>query len=62
MTEDEAKKKVCCGPPQVAAAMMENVSLLAYCAGSRCMAWRWVHTTNTAVSRKHGFCGLAGKP
>jgi hypothetical protein len=41
------------------------------CAGSRCMAWRWVHEPgeifqdedgrNTSVSREEatGFCGLA---
>ena len=39
MTEDEAKTKICCGPPQVAAQMMR--ARPAYCAGSACMAWRW---------------------
>jgi hypothetical protein len=72
MTEDEAKTKICCGPPQVAAQMMR--ARPAYCAGSACMAWRWnvekgyqqmaadwtpADTTKTAP---HGFCGLAGRP
>jgi hypothetical protein len=72
MTEDEAKTKICCGPPQVAAQMMRAMmrALPAYCAGSACMAW--VQTDNEAPPSKEGDpepvykpagrCGLAGRP
>ncbi len=32
------------------------------CIGSKCMAWRWERTPNSAIKRKDGFCGLAGRP
>jgi len=57
MTEDEAKTKICCGPPQVAAQMMR--ARPAYCAGSACVAWRWINPDSEAPE---GFCGLAGHP
>jgi hypothetical protein len=69
MTEDEAKTKICCGPPQVAAQMMR--ARPAYCAGSACMAWRWLpkcgeNPNNPAEAMSlpptEGYCGLAGRP
>jgi hypothetical protein len=62
MTEDEAKTKICCGPPQVAAQMMRAMmrALPAYCAGSACMAWRRDYAEDSLG--KDGYCGLAGRP
>lgn len=56
MTEDEAKTKWCCGPPQVAAQMMgEPVKTgPARCAGSLCMAWRTTGTSYWGIIRKDG--------
>ncbi len=30
------------------------------CTASRCMAWRWIISVDG--NKKHGFCGIAGKP
>lgn len=44
MTEDEAKKKMCCGPPAVAAATYWRGQAACdapmHCIASECMAWR----------------------
>ena len=84
MTEDEAKMKWCpqtrvngashsynvewhTNRPSVADVDVENFDR---CAGSACMAWRWVteqvfndafgEVTKTKTSQ--GYCGLAGSP
>ena len=66
MTEDEAKTKMCCGPPgqnAMAAGLHVNAEVVeTFCTASACMAWRWEHKTPVAASRKFGFCGLAGRP
>lgn len=67
VTEDEAKEKGCCVPPD------------GKCGGSRCMAWRWkdiVQDDGTAsrftsrygkwkdglsLADRRGYCGLAGE-
>jgi hypothetical protein len=60
MTEDEAGKLQCCGPPWLATATLlagamreknvddiMDVSLkVSTCIGSRCMAWRWFDNLN----------------
>lgn len=47
MTEDEAKTKLCGGPPAVAAAAYYRagpvVDAPMHCIGSACMAWRTRH-------------------
>lgn len=62
MTEEEAKTKICCGPPQAAAQLMGELrkGIAAKCAGSFCMAWRWDYDEYGDASE--GFCGLAGRP
>jgi hypothetical protein len=30
------------------------------CKGSRCMAWRWLHTADIAHHDRRGYCGAAG--
>lgn len=32
------------------------------CLASKCMAWVWEKTPNSAIKRTHGRCGLAGRP
>ena len=69
MTEEEAKKKWC---PESRHSFDEqtgpgwNTGESHNCIGSRCMAWRWIPSVNTAGRPVHGsgngFCGLAGKP
>ena len=73
MTEDDAKKSICCGAPQT----INGRDPLLFCLGSLCMAWRWHEPWTSSVqegqggdlvlrlSRKpgdprHGYCGLAG--
>jgi hypothetical protein len=78
MTEDEAKKRICCGP-------MHGIGqeTRSKCVGSHCMAWRWqglyrdfskiLDKSEWAINAiddenyeigdiPHGYCGLAGKP
>lgn len=54
MTEDEAKTKLCCGSPAMAAARYyasgADVQTPAKCEGSACMAWRW-----TEAKRSEAF-------
>ena len=72
MTEDEAKTKVCCGPPGTNA-MMHGIEVGAdevntSCIAFGCMAWRWTikpgpdHDAGIAAHPPSGFCGLAGRP
>lgn len=69
MTEDEARTKVCCGPPAISAAIVSTGAAMSgvpieakgpLCVGSACMAWRWSNPAASADDRRHGFCGLAG--
>lgn len=65
VSEKEAQTtKLCCvnGPQS---------SCTAFCAGSACMAWRWVEThiddgggrgELVPSTDTHGYCGLAGPP
>lgn len=72
MTEEEAKKKICCGSFH-----METDNEWTKCRGSGCMAWRWDISPEQAKQRvldlersgaskypdfPMGHCGLAGKP
>lgn len=45
MTEDEAKTKLCAGPPAIAAATYYRagaaVDAPMHCLGAECMAWQW---------------------
>lgn len=54
MTEEEAKKKVCCQ------AMSRGYT---HCVASDCMAWRWggFGPPSAPPSARRGYCGLAGK-
>jgi len=76
MTEEEAKTKVCCGPPFVATAAIAMSSggsiaderVFGKCIASACMAWReprW-ETDDQGFPRRvpsgAGYCGLAGAP
>ena len=63
-TEDEAKEKDCCGPPQCG--RWEKQSEIQTrgswrCIGSLCMAWWWGELPH-ADDLPEGFCGLAGRP
>ncbi len=66
MTEEEAKTKACCGPPQIAAQLMDEAVTTtrpAKCAGSACMAWRKDYeAAYDQYGNLPGFCGLAGRP
>lgn len=78
MTEEEAKKRQCCGPPLVAmmslvaAAIPEKdldglqkvVSDNVSCLGARCMAWRWHWKRGEPPLNQEslGYCGIAGRP
>ena len=78
MTEDEAKTKMCCGPPGTNT-IMHAIEVGAdvadtCCIASGCMAWRWNvekgyqqmaadwTPADTTKTAPHGFCGLAGRP
>ena len=74
MTEDEAKTKVCCGPPHIGAVAKGDTQIR--CIASACMAWRWSFSPRAAKSAAEeapmahsrspfvakGYCGLAGSP
>lgn len=75
MTEDEAGKKLCCGPRALIATLFQEplakvpddarrealIRDVSMCIGTRCMAWRWTGASHdTPLS--DGHCGLAGKP
>ena len=61
MTEDEAKKKRCCGPQYCGHGRRNTDDIYdMWCVGSLCMAWRV--TPKYAEKPNHGYCGLAGKP
>ena len=71
MTEAEAKKKWCCGPPMVvfaakiAARDMTSGPNDGCCVGSDCMAWRWGPKSQSPHGynvNREGRCGLAGGP
>lgn len=49
LTEEEAKEKMC--------PMARHETQDDNCAGSKCMAWRWVHNV---IHKEVGYCGLAG--
>ena len=67
MTEDEAKTKLCCGPPVTAWAAGDSLDF--FCIASACMAWRpysaktWLGADGgiRKGGRPEGYCGLAGK-
>lgn len=68
MTEDEAKTKMCCGPPSVAASNYyragADCDAPMHCIGSACMAWRWTLNRDPStqeIVKTHGYCGLAGE-
>jgi hypothetical protein len=48
VTEEEAKKKACCGPRNDSIGQWDR-----RCIGSECMAWRWISKT------EKGYCGLS---
>lgn len=74
LTEDEAKKLQCCGPPAVytataalamvqqyrASAQPVHLTIDPKCIGSACMAWRWDGREPPPTTI--GYCGLAGEP
>lgn len=76
MTEDEAKKKRCCGPRGCGVESNSDdqpLEWLRYCVASKCMAWRWsyppemaeydkIATPNRVARLTAGYCGLGGKP
>lgn len=77
MTEEEAKKKACCGPVGSGVATgqcqwveSDDVEYVVMwptrnCMGSACMAWRWVHNWDGERDMgpsEDGYCGLAGRP
>lgn len=73
MTEDEAKKKWCPQTRVNGASHSYNVEWhtnrpsiadvdskdFDRCAGSACMAWRWLAVSHPLTG---GYCGLAGSP
>jgi hypothetical protein len=78
MTEDEAKTKICCGPPgtntMIHAIEMQSDADIC-CIASGCMAWRWDTdawtlafddkgplTRRKDYDEPQGYCGLAGRP
>lgn len=78
MTEEEAKTKDCCDPEECGVDMYDTSDGRVVhtgerlCAGSQCMAWRWVWLKSVAaadapsgvsmyVHGDDGFCGLAGQ-
>ena len=59
LTEKEAIKKTCCGPPINCHEFQSDPKCLA----SNCMAWRWKEDTCKANGEGwKGYCGLAGAP
>lgn len=74
MTEEEAKKKVCCGPlhqPEYERVDKIEISKpsLRNCIGSACMAWRTIVKFDPSppkgmlpkpIGTNGGYCGLAG--
>jgi hypothetical protein len=67
-TEDQAKKRQCCGPPIVAsmsliapsvaengAALEDLVAKQSLCSGAQCMAWRWAQKPNPDWKPDHGM-------
>lgn len=70
MTEDDAKKNLCCAAMGHPASDFND----GVCVASRCMAWRWHYEMQLmgwskdknepihAGKNTHGYCGLAGKP
>jgi hypothetical protein len=62
ISEHEAFGKLCCLPNAGADVVRQG-----HCAGSKCMAWRWVETNifdgeggTESSNNTHGYCGLAG--
>jgi hypothetical protein len=59
LTGDDAKHRLCCGPPALHKEFDHDLK----CVGSGCMAWRWVESTCFANGEGwHGYCGMAGRP
>lgn len=66
LTEKEAGKKICCGPPINFHEFHDGP----FCAASGCMAWRWAVDPRGEPAmkkegdeyRETGYCGLAGEP
>lgn len=56
MTEDDAKKKRCCGPEGCGQLRFVELTRVRFCIGSECMAWRCA-----TASIRSGYCGLAEK-
>ena len=80
MTEADAETKLCCGPPGCGVLHLRldvvdslgDPCTMRVCAGSKCMAWRWIMTPDDAMEcddigrtgdgTPTGYCGHAGKP
>jgi hypothetical protein len=66
LTEREAGKNICCGPP----INFHEFHDMPFCVGSGCMAWRWTVDPRGEPAmkkegdeyRETGYCGLAGEP
>ena len=59
LTEKEAGKRICCGPPMNFHEFHDSP----FCIASRCMAWRWKdETCNANGEGWKGYCGLARMP
>jgi hypothetical protein len=57
VTEEEAKRKRCCGPDQCGEVPFGGDLDKRYCIGEQCMAWRYALIANDS-----GYCGLVRKP
>ncbi|WP_420905132.1 hypothetical protein [Candidatus Magnetaquiglobus chichijimensis] len=61
-TEKEAAEKWCCQARHEAVAQADR-KIMVPCIGSGCMAWRWNFSALEEVdlSKRRGYCGLAGR-
>ena len=72
MTEQEGKKKRCCGPPGCGTPGVpwEDGTPSRFCAASECMAWRhmrhdWYQSKENSPDLSEvfgGYCALLGRP